>query len=121
MESTSRSPRVGICVPPNPVGSTATFSLSLSEYLNRTHNLDSVRHGFDHAKTGVFVPGFDPLDFERKCTLLLTGLRVRSCCIPDSERFDGEMENEREISLFYSLDEGNLPLSDRGGTVEEKT
>jgi hypothetical protein len=120
MESTTSKTRQGAGIgvtSPNPVGSTSEF---LPEYLDRIHGLDAKKGGFDQAKTGVFVPGFDPLDFERKCTLLFPEIEVRCKGTPDNRNFDGKTEFEREYSLFYSTNKGNLPVIHVGGCEHGK-
>lgn len=101
---------------PNPVGST---SESLKSYLIRLRGLDGIG-GFDHGKTGVFVPGFDPIEFEKRCTVLFPRLEVRSRTCPDSEILNAIEESEREYSLFYSDSRGKVVSVSAGGSADEK-
>ena len=112
--TTAKSASIGSTFP-NPVGSTSEF---LPNYLSRVHGINE-KDGFDHQKTSVFVPGFDPLEFERRCTLLLAGVRVCSRPIPASKKSNVDGEQNREYSLFYSTKEGNLPVTVLGGTAHE--
>ena len=101
----------------NPVGNT---SESLSQYLARTRGSSHRIGGFDQGKTGVFVPGFSPLDYERKATVLNPQIRVCFRPYPDSAIYGNFEDEKREYSLFYPPENGNLAVIDLGGSLDGK-
>lgn len=103
-------------VRPNPVGST---SESLFSYLARLHGDQNDTILTTH-ENGVFVPDFDPLDFEHRVTVLNPGIRVLTGPKPDIRILAPEMESEREYSRFDSPKNGNLPVVSIGGTAYEQ-
>ena len=76
---------------------------TLVDYLGIVQN-----NVFEPLKTGIFEPDFDPLEFERKATVLFDGTRVRCDTYPDIGILTPEKESKQEMTPVLASKNGEL-------------
>lgn len=99
---------------PNPDGSTSNFSeLLLSDYLGLVQN-----NVFVPLKTGIFVRGFDPYEFERAATVLNPETGVRFTPHPDIQILTPCFGSKVESSPVFSPQ--NMELAIIGASERDR-